>query len=133
MVDDRQGDRRPTPSEAAGLGVAQRLSATNAGIGVWLILAPFVLGHAEDAALLWNALACGLLLVVLAIARVRAPRTTAWASYVNAGIGGWVALAPFALSDGVARARWSGVASGLLIAALALASASATRRALRRP
>lgn len=132
MANDPNADRRrapPRPGAASGAeATVQRLSATNAGIGVWLILAPFVLGYAEVVALLWNALACGLLLIALGLIRVRAPRTTAWASHTDAGIGVWLVLAPFVLDGDVASARWNDIAVGLLVAALALVSATAGRR-----
>ena len=39
---------------------------TNVGLGVWLIVSPWVLGFSSSALLMWNAVIAGALIVVLA-------------------------------------------------------------------
>lgn len=51
--------RTTSPSTAAGL------DWTNAGIGVWLILAPFILRYANIEQAVWNAIIVGLAVVIL--------------------------------------------------------------------
>ena len=50
------------------------LSYTNAGIGAWLIAAPFVLGYSNLPAPMWNDIAVGVLVLVLGIWSAQATR-----------------------------------------------------------
>lgn len=50
------------------------LGWTNAVVGIWLILAPFVLGYVTQAAT-WNSIAVGVLLLVFAAWSASLPRT----------------------------------------------------------
>lgn len=126
-------------------------SGTNAGIGVWLILAPFILGYSNVQPALWNDIIVGAWLLV--VAGMRAVNTTRMegASWTNAGFGLWLILAPFILgyssfsttggaittgTDGfggmaaglnTVGATWNDIVVGALVIILAVRSASTTR------
>ena len=104
------------------------LSGTNAGIGIWLVLAPFVLGYSIIEAPLWNDVVCGVLIAILGIVRFGSPLTTAWASWTNAGIGAWLVIAPFVLAGYVVSATWNDVVCGVLVVILGVVSATAAPR-----
>jgi SPW repeat-containing protein len=48
------------------LGPDKILDRVNVGVGVWLVVSPFVLGYAAVAAALWNDLIIGAVVIVLA-------------------------------------------------------------------
>jgi len=48
------------------VSTVKSLSWINAALGVWLIIAPFILGYANLAGALWNDIMVGILVVVLA-------------------------------------------------------------------
>jgi len=126
-------------------------SGTNAGIGVWLILAPFILAYSGVTPALWNDIVVGAWLLV--VAGMRAINTTRYEglSWTNLGFGLWLIVAPFILSYGdfamglgatalgepglvetvqpmnVTGAIWNDVVVGLIVAVLAGMSAAATR------
>ncbi|MFM2042851.1 MAG: hypothetical protein RLY86_1427 [Pseudomonadota bacterium] len=129
-------------------------SATNAGIGVWLILAPFILSYQDLQPALWNDIVVGIWLLV--VGALRAVNTTRMEglSWANAGFGLWLVAAPFllgysdlstgadvlttadtAVTSGLNSigATWNDIVVGLLTIVLAVRSASATRgwRAMR--
>lgn len=68
-------------------------------LGVWLFLAPFVLGYPSDAPIAINAYIAGA--VIAALAAFDLYKTYAWAVIVNLLVGLWVAVAPWvpALAD----------------------------------
>jgi hypothetical protein len=47
-------------------GIDKTLDRVNLGVGVWLVVSPFVLGYAAVAAALWNDLIIGAVVIVLA-------------------------------------------------------------------
>lgn len=62
-------------ARAANPGAAPGLSWTNAVLGLWLILAPFVLGYSVERAPLWNDVVVGLIMASLAVSSaVATPR-----------------------------------------------------------
>lgn len=145
-------DPRTAAPEPAVVTV-KRLSATNAGTGVWLILAPFLLGYAAFPAPLYNDIVCGLLIAVLGFVRFGNPLGNVWASYTNAGIGAWLVVAPFVLTysalatEGVVAddaavaaadpvsllpATANDIVVGILVIALGVASARATPKVATR-
>jgi hypothetical protein len=106
----------------------------NIGTGVWLVIAPFVLGYAALQAPLWNDIVCGALIVVLAGIRRSNISRNEGLSYVNAGIGAWLIIAPWILAYGDYQpAIWNDVAVGILVLIMGIWSASATRDATRTP
>lgn len=62
-------------------------------VGIWLILAPFVLGYTHLAAPFWNDVTVGLLVTALAALRIANPPVD-WASWGSLILGAWLWLAP---------------------------------------
>ena len=78
--------------------VVQRQSSVgtkwiNALLGIWVIISPFVLGFSRNQAAMWNNVATGgaVLLVALGRAGTRAP------AILNVLLGGWLIASPFVL------------------------------------
>lgn len=106
----------------------------NIGTGVWLVIAPFVLGYAFLAAPLWNDIVCGALIIVLAGIRRSNILRYEGLSYTNAGIGAWLIIAPFVLDyGGLMAPTWNDVAVGILVLIMGIWSASASRNAAHTP
>jgi hypothetical protein len=104
-------------------------SGINIVAGLWLIIAPFVLGYAAVQAAVWNDIVIGVAVAIMAIVRVTQPARYEGLSWVNVVLGVWLILAPFML--GYARiqpAVWNDVLMGLVVLALAATSAMATRQ-----
>lgn len=98
--------------------------------GLWLIIAPFLLGYATIAGALWNDIILGTIVVLLAASREFGQGyKIAWPSWTNVVIGLWLIAAPFFLGYSyVVSAAWNDVILGIIIAALALWSALSTPR-----
>jgi hypothetical protein len=95
--------------------------------GLWLLMAPFVLGHGDRPAAMWNEIVVGALVLVLGGVRVANPARFAGLSWVNVIAGLWLVAAPFVCGySDVAPARWNDMIVGIVIAALAASSASMT-------
>ena len=96
--------------------------------GLWLILAPFILGYSTNPAALWNNLIVGSAVVILAGIRVgeRGYRMV-WPSWVNFILGLWLIISPYVLSFSTDdRAMRNTIALGVIIAILAAWSALST-------
>lgn len=107
---------------APGARQIRGISGVNVVLGIWLIIAPFVLSLSGS--VLWNDLIVGVLVLILAGVRVSKPsQGTRAASWTNAALGAWLIIAPFVLSYTSSVATWNDVIVGVLIAALALWSA----------
>lgn len=89
--------------------------------GVWLVISPFVFGHAEAGAgaVVWNPVLVGVAVVVFAIAVLR--KTQEWEEWILLALGVWMILAPFLLGyAGIVEAMWNSVIMGLLVGADAI-------------
>jgi hypothetical protein len=106
-------------------------SGFNFLVGVWLVVSPLVLALSDAAT--WNNVVCGAIVAALAIVRVLRPALeTRWASLINAVIGVWLVVSPWALNDTAPDTLWNNVAVGATVTLLALLSmmrASRGRRA----
>lgn len=115
-------------------GQVATASGLNLLLGIWLIVAPWVLDYSDVTAAVWNQVTVGIVVAVLALARVAAPRQFASLSWVNAVLGAWLVIAPFVLAyegggGAPAAVIWNDVIIGLSILALGVWSAMATRKA----
>jgi hypothetical protein len=84
--------------------------------GLWLILAPFVLGFAGTTLATSNIIV-GIIITVLAI-------KTGWIGWVNGLLGLWTLIAPFALVMVTTASTWNNVIVGLIVVVASLWSAS---------
>lgn len=129
--------RRPAPTEAAGAPRSWRsqvmvLSGLNVLAGIWLIIAPWVLGYSTSDPR-WNDVVFGIVIGVLALIRATGGVREDWVSAVNALIGIWLIVAAFTI-DQTATATWNDIILGIIVFVLAVASleAGAPRFAGRR-
>jgi len=114
-------------------------SGANAVAGVWLFIAPFMLGYVNLQPAFWNDLVVGAAVFFLALARARVPLRNIGISWANVVIGLWLVLAPFLLQyqqyPAVANADAAvsnDVILGIIVALLAARSATAARGARKR-
>lgn len=106
---------------------------TNIGIGVWLILAPFILGYSGLPAPMWNNIVCGVLIIVLGGIRTSGILENVGLSYTNAGIGAWLIVGPFVLGySNLPAPMWNDIVVGLLVLVLGIWSAQSTRNITER-
>lgn len=104
-------------------------SGLNVLAGLWLIIAPFVLGYGNGDPY-WNDIVSGAIVAVFAFARVAGAHRASWLSYLNMLIGAWIFASAFWL-DSTGRAAWNDVILGVIVFVLALATASASDEAKR--
>lgn len=124
--------------DADGTDVAQVQTASglNILVGLWLVIAPWVLDYSEQSNAVWNQVGVGVVIAALASFRVFAPRQWASLSWINFVLGLWLIIAPFVLTyneTGNTQAiLWNDIISGLLVLSLAAWSAVATSRSSSR-
>ncbi len=106
-------------------------SGLNIIAGIWLIIAPWVLGYSgRDPR--WNDVVFGAIVAVIGLVRVAGGYREAWLSWINAAIGVWIFIAAFAI-DHTGRASWNDIILGVIVCALALGSAGSTPRSAASP
>jgi hypothetical protein len=102
-------------------------SGVNIFLGLWLIVAPFLLGYSDTAAPLWNDIILGVAIALLAAIRVFGALKTPSVSWTNVVLGAWLVVAPFILGySGLTGALWNDILIGLLVIILGWRSATAT-------
>lgn len=106
---------------------ARTASAINIAAGIWLILAPFILGYTEIVQALWNDIIVGVIVAVIAALRVFTPVRSNWLSWVNVILGFWLIVAPFILGYPIATPRWNDIILGIIIIVLNVWSATSAR------
>jgi len=104
-------------------------SSLNILLGIWLVIAPFVLNYARLEAAQTNDIIVGIIVAIIgAIRSFGAFTQPAW-SWVNVVLGVWLIIAPFVLGySGSATPLWNDIILGVIIAILAWTSATSTRR-----
>ena len=121
----------------------QWTSGINIVAGLWLIIAPFVLGYVDIRAALWNDIVVGIIVAAFAVARVARPLMNPSLSWINAVLGLWLIVAPFALGYGrgvdaealaaegfvgaAPTAMWNDIIVGVIILVLGAWSALSAR------
>jgi len=92
----------------------------NVVLGVWIIISPFVLGFSHWIPIMWNNIATGGAICLLALARAR---STYGPSGLVVLLGIWLLISPFVL---IARlpneAIWNDAILGIVVALVALTS-----------
>ena len=101
---------------------SKAMSGWNIAFGIWLVIAPFVLGYAGLAAALREDVAMGLVVIIFAIigASIAAER---WSRIVNLFAGIWILIAPFALHYVAAT---SALANDIILGALVIIFAASS-------
>lgn len=95
-------------------------SGLNTLAGVWLVVAPSILGFAALENAFWNSVITGTAVTVIGLIRMIKPLQSEWLSRVTIMIGMWVAVSPFVLGFAeVGSAMWNAAFTGIIILALA--------------
>lgn len=90
--------------------------------GLWELLSPFILGYSGLTVAMWNAIIVGLALIALGAwaALYREARTDRTLDWINAVLGVWLVVSPFALGySATVIAMWNNIIVGLVVLALA--------------
>lgn len=97
-------------------------NVVNAVLGIWFVVAPFVLGFSDRPTAMWASIVGGAVLLVLAgwAAFDEKIRHQAWVQYVNGLVGIWFIIFTYVYTDvaGVAYLRWTTIAGGVIAAVL---------------
>ena len=102
--------------------------------GVYMILAPFLLGFTNQTQEAWNSLLLGIIVSVLAVYRMTSQGIHLWTATVSLVLGLWAIVAPFALGSGdVMTAVWSGVIAGAAVSVFSVASMATGEVVRERP
>jgi len=119
-------DRAAAPAPAPGgwRSTVAAASGLNILAGIWLIIAPFVLGYSGGDPY-WNDIVCGAITGVIALARFAGAYRASWLSWVNALIGVWIFVGGFRIDD-TTTASTNDIILGAIAFVLALVSATAT-------
>src|SRR3954463_4384112 len=112
----------PPPAVAEPREEARTDAVLNVIAGIWLIVAPFVLGYG-DGDPYWNDIVFGALIALVGVARVLSGTRYAWLSGLNMLFGAWVFAAAFWL-DATARASWNDAIVGAIVFLLGAVAAS---------
>lgn len=111
-VNDKSADQRREIRRLHFLAIA---------IGIWLVVAPFVLNYG-DAAVTWNEVIAGLLTAGLGAWRLYRPRLH-WTSWALGAWGVWFVLSPFLFGYGRGvAAYWNELGMGVFLVILAFAA-----------
>lgn len=99
--------------------------------GLWLLMAPFALGHRSgDFDPRWNSVLVGFTVAVCSLVHAMAPRETPWAGPALLVAGAWLIVAP---SPGPESAAVSDVVTGAVVMAAGLGAAARTAARRRHP
>jgi hypothetical protein len=132
LVDEPLGDPSdprdtPPPSQRPGLrGTIVTASGLNVLAGIWLVVAPFVLGYRSGDPL-WNDIVFGAIIALLALVRASSAyrssgRSASVLSWLNGLIGAWLVISAFWL-DASGTAAINDIVLGLAVLILGLLSA----------
>ncbi len=110
-------------------GQVKTASGLNVLAGIWLIIAPFLLGFTNNTFAMWDGIIVGVIVLILAAIRFASPDRNGWLSWVNLILGLWLIVAPFVLGFSfLTIALWDSVVIGIAVAILAFWSAMTFRR-----
>ena len=95
-------------------------NAVNALVGVWFILAPFVLKFSDRSTPMWLSIIGGAILLVLAGWAVLSEpaRRQTWIQYVNGLVGIWFVFFPYVYALDVPNLKWTSIVGGLIVIVL---------------
>ncbi|HET7035272.1 MAG TPA: SPW repeat protein [Thermomicrobiaceae bacterium] len=101
-------------------------SGINLILGLWLIIAPFVLGFSGQTHSEWNSVIIGILVATIAAIRIWGGRGASWLSWINAGLALWLIVSPWIYGNSdVTAILWNDIIVGAVILVLSVWSALA--------
>jgi SPW repeat len=119
----------PEPAPTGWRDEVLSLSGLNVLAGIWLIIAPWVLGYpASDPR--WNDVVFGGIVGLLALIRISGAYRESWLSVINAIVGVWLFVSAWAI-DQSSTAAANDIILGVIVFVLAVGSAAATPHARR--
>lgn len=85
----------------------------NALIGVWFIIAPWVMGFSDQSGALWSSIIFGIIQIIVSLWGSDKPGWNSWQNWVSVITGVWFVIFPFiySLTDGEV---WLRVILGLI-------------------
>ncbi|MCL4465152.1 MAG: SPW repeat protein [Chloroflexi bacterium] len=96
--------------------------------GIWLIISPFILQYTGVAPAVWNNLAVGILLILVAAYILFTCVKAEWAGWAMAVLGIWEIMSPFVLGYvGEKPALWNNIILGIIIIVVGAWSARSSR------
>lgn len=98
-------------------GAIKSVGWVNAILGAWLIISPYILTYTTGAAK-WNQTVFGIVVLVLGLARIAAPRQQ-WLSFLNGLAAIWLIIAPWVLNYQSSVAYWNEVIVAIVVGILA--------------
>jgi hypothetical protein len=108
------------------------MSGLNILLGLWVVISPFVLTFAQNSVAMWNNVATGGAIALLALMRLGSPQ--AGASWMNIALGVWLIISPFVLGfTGMGVAMWNNVILGIIVALVAMGSSTVPNRVMEPP
>ena len=114
------------------MGTHKVLSWLVALVGLWEVIAAFVLRYAASSAALWNAIIIGVALIVLGVwaALSNQEMTDKTLDWINVVLGVWLIIAPFVLGyySAIVAAIWNDIIVGIVVTVLAVWAALAIGR-----
>jgi hypothetical protein len=119
-------DQRRIPAAPTAAGESRApVSWLNILLGIWVIISPFVLGFSQWPKAMWNNVATGCAVAILAIVRTGMRQQLGW-SWANVILGIWLIISPFALvfMSG-STALWNNVILGIIITIVAWSNSAA--------
>ena len=124
-MEERQSSRGWHASRASLVGT----SWINILLAIWVIVSPFVLAFADRPRLMWNNVATGCAIGILAILRTSMRNQPGW-SWANVVLGVWLIISPLVLVYVIgSNALWNNVILGIIITILAWSNSAAAVRA----
>jgi hypothetical protein len=90
---------------------------TSWSLGIWLLLSPWVLLFEKDETAMRNAVAVGVLVILVELLELSFFRD--WEEWINVALGAWLIVSPWGLGLSNATARINFIVVGALVLALA--------------
>lgn len=116
----------PTPPNRSWRDEVIGASGLNVLAGIWLIIAPFVLGFTAHTHSEWNTIIVGILVATIAAIRIWGGRGASWLSWINAGLALWLIVSPWIYGNSdVSAILWNDIIVGVVVLVLSAWSALA--------
>jgi len=112
----------PAAAPADRRSTVATVAALNLIAGIWLIIAPFVLGYGNGDPY-WNDIVFGAIVAFFALIRLSGAYRADWLSWLNALIGIWIFVSAFWL-DATMTAGWNDIILGAIIFVLGMIGAT---------